>query len=65
MISTKSEILAIFNKYKNTFKNFIDNLNIKPLDISKQVEKELCNILCNFEILLTKFELDNNLSNKS
>lgn len=62
-VEEKTEILAIFNRYKNTLKNFIDNLDIEPPDIPRPFEKGLYNIIPSFENPPTMPKLDKNLSN--
>lgn len=37
------EIVAILNRYKNSFSNLIDNSNLEFL--SKLIDKRLCNVL--------------------
>lgn len=43
------KFLIILNKYKNIFKIFIDNLNIKSLNILKLINKKLYNIMPDFK----------------
>ena len=52
----KIEIVAILNKFKNTFKNLIDSSNIEFSDIQKLVNKNLLKIRPNFEYLQTEFK---------
>lgn len=60
----KIEILAILNKYKNAFENFINSSNIELLDILKLVDKKLHNNMSGSEDPPTKFKLDKNLLDK-
>lgn len=43
-IESKSTIVVIFNKYKDTFDNLIDSLNEMSLDWLKLIDKGLCNL---------------------
>lgn len=61
----KTKILAIFNKYKETFENFIDDLDIKSSDMSRSIDKGPGNISPDSKDLLTESKLDKNLLYKS
>lgn len=63
-VRAKTEILIILNRYKNTFKSFIDSLYIELADMPKAVNKGPCNIIPSFKDPSIKFELDENLLNK-
>lgn len=60
-IEGKTKILTIFNKYKNTFEDFIDSSNIESSDISKTVDKGLHNIMLSSKNHLIEPKLDENL----
>lgn len=60
----KTEILAISNRYKDIFENVIDNLNIKPLDMPRPVNKKLYNIMPDSKNPLTKPKLKKKFLNK-
>lgn len=64
-VKQKSEILVIFNKYKDTFEDFIDSIDIKLTNILKLVYKKLYNIMPDFENSSIEFKLDKNLLNES
>ena len=59
----KLKILIIFNKYKNIHKNFINNLNIKFLIISKRINM-LNNNIFDFKNNLNNFKINKNFLNK-
>lgn len=62
----KTEIITIFNRYKDTFEDFIESsLDIKPPNIPKPIKKRVCNIMPSFENPLTKLKLDKNILNRS
>lgn len=41
--------MAIFNRYKDIFEDFINRLNIKPPNMLRPVEKGLCNVMPSFK----------------
>lgn len=57
--------MVIFNRYKDTLGDFVDSSNIKLLNMSRLVDKALCNVMLGFEDLSTKPEWDENILNKS
>lgn len=61
MIEGKTEIIETFNRYKDTFEDFIDSLDIELLNIPKLVDKGLYNIMLNSKHLPTKLKLDKNI----
>lgn len=56
----KTEILAIFNKYKNTLKNLIDSSDIEPLIIPSLVSKGPYKVMAYLEVFPIKHEMINN-----
>lgn len=41
----KTEILIIFNRYKNIFEDFVNGLDIQPPNMARPINKK-CTILC-------------------
>lgn len=66
-IKKNFEIFTIYNKYKNKLTNFIDNLNIKSLNMPNLINKRLYNITLNFKNKLIKiqYKFYNNFLDKS
>lgn len=62
----KSEIVAIFNRYKNTLDDFIDSLNSESPDWQKLIDERSYNTLSSASNLMGLLErdfLDKNISN--
>lgn len=57
--------MTILNKYKNIFKNFVNNSGIKPPNMPELVDKELCNIISNSKNSSTESKLDENILHRS
>lgn len=66
-IERNFEIFTITNKYKNTFNDFFNSLDIKSLSILSSINKKLYNITLDFEdkLIKTRFKFYDNISNKS
>lgn len=54
------------NRYKDTFDNFINSLDIKSLSILNLINKKLYNITSDFEdkLIKTRSKFNNNISDK-
>lgn len=63
-LKEKIKILAIPNKYKNIFENFINSLDIKPLINLRPVGKKSYFIMADLKNLLTESNFDKNLLDK-
>ena len=48
----KAKILAIFNKYKDSFENLVDSLDIKLSYMARQVGNWVPNVIPGFEDFL-------------
>lgn len=59
MLEKSTEILAILNSFKDTLKDFVNNLDIEPIIISKLVSKRPCNIMTDLENPSNESEFDN------
>lgn len=57
----KTKIMAIPNRYKDTFDDSINSLHIKSPNILRLVNKESCNIMLDFKNLLIELKLDKNI----
>lgn len=58
----KTEIMPVFNKYKNIFEDFNNSLDIKSLNKSRLVNKMLQNLMLSSENSLTDIKLNKNSS---
>lgn len=58
------EILSVSNKYKNTFENLVDNLDIEYLAIEKQINL-LSNDIPGSKDNLSDPKINNNLLDRS
>lgn len=66
MTQGKSEIVVIFNRYKDIFNNFIDNLDTKSSNRLKLIDKALYNIFrFKSKSIEAKTKLEENFLNKN
>lgn len=61
----KTEIMAIPNRYKDTFEDLLNSSDIKPPNMPRPVDKKLHNVMLGSENLPTELKLDKNISDGS
>lgn len=64
-VETKTEIMVIPNRYKDTFNDLIDSSDIKPLNMPRLVNKGLHNVMLSSENPSNRPKLDKNISDRS
>lgn len=57
-VEEKTEIMALLNRYQDTFENLVNSSNIESLNMPKPVYKKLGNIMLDFENLSIERKLD-------